>query len=101
MLSSALALTPGTLPPCSFLLQLGQLDVGFSVLPPTQQALAAQLLACETFGYSSAWSDVLHGRCCFRLSQLQPVMQQLQQLQATLPGEFLRPLWQYHLGICK
>ncbi len=85
----------------SFLLQLGQLDGVFSLLPPTQQALAAQLLACETFGYDSAWQAVLSGRVCFRLSEMQPVMEQLRQLQATLAGDFLRPLWQHHLSMCK
>jgi hypothetical protein len=80
-------------PPRSFLLQLGQLDQAFALSPPTKQALAAMLLACETFGYSRSWEQVMEGRYCYGAAELAPAQQVLRGLQASQTAEFLRPLW--------
>jgi hypothetical protein len=85
--------TPPPRPLRSFLLQLGQLDRDFALSPPTKQALAAMLLANETYGYSAAWGEVLAGRYCYGHEDLAPAQQLLKRLQAGQTADFLRRLW--------
>lgn len=80
---------------CSFLLQLGLLDLDCSGYAPSCVAAASLSTALEIFGKPS-WSPALQRYTAYTTSDLEPCKVRLRHAQCNLAAEHLRRTWHAH-----